>query len=955
MASNLNEILGRNIDSVKSLKTAIKELQDSMVGLDTDSQEYKDTASKLSAAQNALNNTTKAGIEANLAAKDSIVGMQKEYNNLYDAYKKLSDEQRNSDIGKSMAESLSNLSESINNSKKEVGNFTSNIGQYAQGATEAFNQMGISVGALQTPMKLAAGGAKTLGASLKALIANPVGAVIMAIVVAFKAFQAIAERVKQAIQGNEETQNRLTEAMSVFRPVLDGISNAFDFLAKLTVKVIEGFSKVAEKVMSIIPGMKKAIDSHKDLAKATNDLTKAERENSVVLSQKQSEVETLRAEAAAATDATEKQQLLEEAKAKQMEIDQEYVNMAQEELRIMEEYAAKTANDAEANDKLAAAQKKVNDAIATGQKHQKEYNEQLKATTNEIKTQTSAVEDNREEAKKLYEQLVEDSKDEITQLTEKYEKEKKLLEKYHLDTKLLTKKYEQDKKEIVVNTFENIQNQKRASYTEELKGYSKYISLQRELLQDDQLELAKFEQYVTESIIERFNKISDAIIKTQDTIYDSSDGKNWSLINAFDFALNFGNVQNIISYSSAIDTLKKKIAEFSDSAKKAKGTYGREMYDNLQNALSALEKISPEEWKTYTEAIQVQIDSLRDAYGITIDNIDEVDLMSEIQEKRLENLKKLIAELPAQLAGEEQIKNIQDAIKENYVAELEGLIKTVSYDTFEGYTVFMAEQEAKALEVEKTAIEKELSNFSGTTEQKLEIMQRYYEVLAEMREKDQVLTELNNQRTTEMVNNLIDMTDNMGNAIGTIQSSYESFIDSQLKAGYIDEQEARKKKERLQKLEKWQTAFSIATIAADAAAGIFSIWKGYSTEVGVINAQTAAAAGVGAAGVKAALDAKSLVSAIAKTTSLAGTAVAQIAAARNGQIASNNNFASEGGSVGGGVGATPALMDSTPYTYSRTIQTTEEEERLNQPIIVRVSDILDGIETHNVQVTESTF
>ena len=44
MANNLNEILGRNIDSVKSLKAAIKELQDSMVGLDTDSQEYKDTA-----------------------------------------------------------------------------------------------------------------------------------------------------------------------------------------------------------------------------------------------------------------------------------------------------------------------------------------------------------------------------------------------------------------------------------------------------------------------------------------------------------------------------------------------------------------------------------------------------------------------------------------------------------------------------------------------------------------------------------------------------------------------------------------------------------------------------------------------------------------------------------------------------------------------------------------------
>ena len=106
MASNLNEILGRNIDSVKSLKQAIRELQDSLVGLDTESKEYQDTAAKLTAAQDALKDTTRAGVEANMAAKDSIVGMQKEYNKLYDAYKKLSDEQRNSDFGKNKAESM---------------------------------------------------------------------------------------------------------------------------------------------------------------------------------------------------------------------------------------------------------------------------------------------------------------------------------------------------------------------------------------------------------------------------------------------------------------------------------------------------------------------------------------------------------------------------------------------------------------------------------------------------------------------------------------------------------------------------------------------------------------------------------------------------------------------------------------------------------------------------------
>lgn len=931
MASNLNEILGRNIDSVKSLKSAIKELQDSMVGLDTDSQEYKDTASKLSAAQNALNNTTKAGIEANLAAKDSIVGMQKEYNNLYDAYKKLSDEQRNSDIGKSMAESLSNLSESINNSKKEVGNFTSNIGHYAEGATEAFNQMGISVGALQTPMKLAAGGAKALGASLKALIANPVGAVIMAIVVAFKAFQAIAERVKQAIQGNEETQNRLTEAMSVFRPVLDGISNAFDWLAEKVVKVIEGFSKVAEKVMSIIPGMKKAIDSHKDLAKATNDLTKAERENSVILSQKQSEVETLRAEAAAATDATEKQQLLEEAKAKQMEIDQEYVNMAQEELRIMEEYAAKTANDAEANDKLAAAQKKVNDAIATGQKHQKEYNEQLKATTNEIKTQTSAVEDNREEAKKLYEQLVEDSKDEITQLTEKYKKEKKLLEKYHLDTKLLTKKYNRDIAKIESEAAKARVENRKEQMDRELDDDARHFQNQQKLTKGE---------FKKES--NRLTDIQSTMISVMTEFENLS--KDETFGNLFARIFNEGNYDMIGSLEYAIQLMP-------------------ELKDEL-------EALGPDGFNNLSSNLQRFLGKLQSTHGITIKNLQDFRDNEKILNQEIEDFsnKTVIGAIAATQKEEAEVLAKNTA---NYYTSLlykmeEALGENGSHYDFIGQ--FMTnlsaatEYQTRALKVgyeslieKKGLLEGLMDDELLSAEAKMALLEEYNRTVEEIASRQQELYDLDKERTSQMVDNLIGWGDGMASVLSTIQSSYESFIDSQLKAGYIDEQEARKKKERLQKLEKWQTNFSIATIAADAAAGIFSIWKGYSTEVGVINAQTAAAAGVGAAGIKAALDAKSLVSAISKSASLAGTAIAQITAASNGRIVSNNNFAAEGGSVGGGVGATPALMDSTPYQYTRTIQTTEEEDRLNAPIFVTVTDIEEGL-AHRATVTnESSF
>ena len=908
MASNLNEILGRNIDSVKSLKAAIKELQDSMVGLDTDSQEYKDTASKLSAAQNALNATTKAGIEANLAAKDSIVGMQKEYNNLYDAYKKLSDEQRNSDIGKSMAESLSNLSETINNTKKEVGNFTSNIGHYAQGATEAFSQMGISLGALQTPMKLAAGGAKALGASLKALIANPVGAVIMAIVVAFKAFQAIAERVKQAIQGNEETQNRLTEAMSVFRPVLDGISNAFDWLAEKVVKVVEGFSKVAEKVMSIIPGMKKAIGSHKDLAKATNDLTKAERENSVILSQKQSEVETLRAEAAAATDATEKQQLLEEAKAKQMEIDQEYVNMAQEELRIMEEYAAKTANDAEANDKLAAAQKKVNDAIATGQKHQKEYNEQLKTTTNEINSQTSAVEDNREDEKaelKKFNDEYEDSLKTREQLVnEHYDRLLEIAKKHNEDTINIEKARQKELNKIRIEYSLNSLNNTRTDV-------------------DEEIQLAERRG---EKILAIEQKIAEI---TGGTGYDSDTNTVYHIN---------GRLEDLELIDNYIDKIIDKIYE-------DKGLEGIEAFEELIN--SGTFNALGDEYNNLKD----NIDKINAAYGLNITTLSSLD--NAIERTKIE-LRELKGEWHNAVIDEETTKDAE--------AQLEGLIKTVTYDTYEGYQAYVEEQNRKALETEKTAIEKQLAIFQGTEQQKLELMQRYYEVVAEMRQQDyedekakqealDELRELQKSRIDGMVESLIDMTDKMASSLSSYKSTRESVIDSEVKAGRISEEEGKRRKDRLLRLEKLERDFAIATIAADAASGIFKIWKGWATETGEINP----ASSHGNAVVLAGLNAASTLSAVAKSASLAATATAQIAAAKGKYIVAENNMIAENGGAGGGVGATPALMDSTPYEYTRTIQTTEEEERLNAPIFVTVTDIEEGL-AHRATVTdESSF
>lgn len=901
MASNLEQILGRNIDSVKSLKTAIKELQDSMVGLDTDSQEYKDTASKLSAAQNALNATTKAGIEANLAAKDSIVGMQKEYNNLYDAYKKLSDEQRNSDIGKSMAESLSNLSESINNSKKEVGNFTSNIGQYAQGATEAFNNMGISVGALQGPFNLATKGAKGFKDILSVISAHPIIAMLSVLI-------AILMKAADAIKDNEELTMRLHQAFSVFQPILDGISNAFDWLAEKIVKVVEGFGKLWEWLHRNNPEMSEQIKLNKDLSKSEDDLVKKTRQVNEENSKKQAEVERLREEAAATEDVLEKQSLLQEAAQIQAEIDQANIDLAKEDLRIKEERAKQTANDAKANEELAAAKKKVSDLTAEGSRHQKEFNEQIKATTNEIKSQTSAEkekwEDEKEELRKFNDEYEDSLKTREQLVNEHYDRLLELAKKHNEDTINIEKSRQKELKKIRIENSLNSLNNLRTDI-------------------DEEIQLAERRG---EKVLAIEQKIAEI---TGGTGYDSDTNTVYHVN---------GRLEDLELIDNYIDKIIDKIYD----DKGMEGVYAFEeiIKSGTFNALG-------DEYNNLKE----NIDKLNAAYGLNITTLDN--LNNAIEKTKIE-LRELKGEWHNAVIDEETTKDAE--------AQLEGLIKTVTYDTYEGYQAYVEEQNRKALETEKAALEEQLAIFQGTDQQKLEIMQRYYEVLAQLRQKDyedekakqealEEFRQLRKARLDEMFESFIDMTDKMASSLSSYKSTRESVIDSEVKAGKISEEEGKRRKDRLLKLEKLERDFAIATIAADAASGIFKIWKGWATETGEINP----ASSHGNAVVLAGLNAVSTLSAVAKSASLAATATAQIAAAKGKYIVAENNMIGENGGAGGGVGATPALIDSTPYQYSRTIQTTEEEERLNAPIFVTVTDIEEGL-AHRATVTdESSF
>lgn len=872
MATKLEEILGKDINSLKELREEIKRLQDSIAGADTETQEFADTSAKLRAAQEQLTAVTKAGKEENNAAADSIVGMEKAYKQLYNQYKMLTEEQRNSSFGKAMAGELETLSNKLNETKKGVGNFKDNIGRYSDSIIDAFKKMGGSLGALEGPLKAATKGQQAMNTAMKA---NPIGAVIVLI----QGLIAIYNKMKSAVKENEELQMRWNEAMAVFQPLIDKIKNGIDKLATSFVQFMESVANAYGKIKEFFAGVtdflgitkdaKKNVQetnaAYKELAKAQSELTKQTREYKKLNAKDQAEVERLREEASDTDNLVEKRQLLNEAKEKQAVIDQRNIELAEENLRILKEEAARAANDAAANERLAEAEAAVDAARATAAKNQRQYNRELKAGS-------TAVKNYREEAKKLYEDTLEYSKTEVQKLTEKYEKEKKLLEKYHYDTTELTKKYNKD--------LQKLQDEAAKTAREKANAATDYS---RRMFDE------AFEFY---SSMENLSDIID-IRRTQET----------RELNAF------SSMQAEIRAKADEKTLEEWGKLIAPMIEEFNAKYGEaiefppELTEESQRAFFT-------SLTTFEGKLKQKIREL-DYEWDAADNADLSTHWLRLDEKAIENGLTNIDEMIA-LHNRLRLEN-----EKNYWDERRK-------DTTLGY------------------------------EAQMEAEEQYFNIIYEFYQRKLELQELDRERTMNIFADSMNMLNTLNQSVNAVSSSYEQLINSEVQSGKITQEQADKKMKAIAALEKVMLALNIAQIAADTAGGIQSIWKAYAMEK-VVNAQTATASGPVAAITLATLNAKSLASAIIQTAALATNGAAQIAAATNGTI-SKLNALKETSDGGVSVVATPSEIRSDPYSYSRTLQTQDEIDELNnRPLWISVVDLESALGHQAKIVNETSF
>ena len=872
MATSLEQILGKTINSTKELREEIKRLQDELVKTEAGTAQWDATSQKLVAAQERLTSVTKANKVETQAAKDSIAGMEKEYKNLYNQYKLLTEEERNKPFGRQMAASLEELSNKLNTSKKEVGNFKDNIGRYTDSAIEAFGKMGISIGGLQGPLRLANG---SFNAFNKTLLANP----LVWIIAALKTIIGVFNKVKDAIAGNEESQMALNEAMSAFQPIIDGVQNAMDKLGQTVVKVIgwlaDAFRKVREigaavtDFLGITDGanakVKEQNKLYQDLAKSKNEYTKAQREATKLNASQNAEVQTLLDQAAATTDQKEKLELLNQAKEIRNQITERNIALAEENLRILQTEASLTANDTAMNDKLAQAEAAVAQAKAEGAAKTKEISSQIASLTKGTDTYTEKLKKEKEQLDDLLKTIDENSKTELQKLEEKYNKEKALLEEYGKDTTELTYQYETERAKIILNERRQATEASKNLLIEAADSEEEVLSIQTEFAQRE------------------------------------------------------------------VETAEKLINDQKEANKLLKES-GKLTEEDIKNS-----------WKT-----------VGDTFGMTINSYEEALTMLDILKKRYD---KAVQEQSEFSKKDFMAQNNSDEIAKE--AELVALKVSLMNDetlSEEEKANLIKAKEQELWDFKQQNLLNELTLTDLTNEEKLDLLNEYYSREKELRDKAAEDAKEAAEKEREMyeqkydaINNNIDANVGLLDSIGALSDAISQNIERTMDDEKTTKEAAEKKKKQLIALQKVQLAVSLLAIAGETASGIMSLWKAYAGKTAANNTLVLPPA-------IAAANAVDLASTIAQTVGMATMGAANMAAAIGGYVSNVKSIKGEEG--GGGAAAAvaaPAQIDTTAYTYTRQLQTQEEEEALNRPIWVSVSDIERGLNNAKVREEESTF
>lgn len=492
--------LGNTTTSLKDYKKHIDELRGSLLQLDESSEEYAKIAAEIKTEQDKLNEVMKVGKKDTDAVDGSYNKLSQTMAELKKQWKATGDEAERNELGKKILE--------INNQLKELdastGNFQRNVGDYENSFKKAMGSLKEGVSSNIPAMG-------KLNAAMKLVAANPIIAVIGALVGTFKL-------LINAIKGSEEQTQKISQAFSVFTPILNGIKNTISgiadgvvFLAQkaseaatsimMKIKTVFsslGFDEWAEKIQNALDKMAESAQ----IKKQEIDLQIQSRENLKKEADLNREISDLRAKMSDKEQYTSEERIkfLNQWEAKEKELAEMKRKAAQEEYDLIVKKNSLTKSgsqdldaEAQAYANLQRATQDYNESLRTINKTRQGILNEMKGGKN-IATVTKenmdeAVETIDNETQAILDRLEKGKKSELELLEDKYNQEKAKLEKFGIDITDLTEEYEKNRLEIL-----------KKNADEELKIQAKVLSDKQSAL-DKAAKQAEFDVDYSDEIL----------------------------------------------------------------------------------------------------------------------------------------------------------------------------------------------------------------------------------------------------------------------------------------------------------------------------------------------------------------------------------------------------------------------------------------------------------------------
>lgn len=352
--------------ALKSLKDFKKEIEADAIALaklDKTSTEYDKAAEDLAKKQEQLNEAVGLAKNANQAAEGSYAALQKQMTALRKEWRETGDVARRNELGVQ----INKLNDQLKVMDKSIGVFNRNVGNYTGSVVDAFRQIGGTAGGEL------ANGVKTANTAFKMLATNPIGAALTLLV-------PLIMKIVNGLKSSEDNANAAAQAFSGFKAVGDLVTRALQGLGGAISWVGTQFTKLLDKLNIGVEKRKERME----ITQAEIELQQKERAYLVENAKLEEEVSELRAKSVdkEAYTAAERRKFLEDAIAKERQINANELELAQQRYDILQRQAALTQNDKEMNDKLAEAE-------ANLYRVRKEYNDRQRGLQSELQRTTT--------------------------------------------------------------------------------------------------------------------------------------------------------------------------------------------------------------------------------------------------------------------------------------------------------------------------------------------------------------------------------------------------------------------------------------------------------------------------------------------------------------------------------------------------------------------------------------